>query len=365
MLRGLNLEKRYQVFVSSTYEDLRAERQEVMQALLELDCIPSGMELFPAASEDQWTLIKKVIDDCDYYIVIAGGRYGSTGPDKKSYTQMEYEYAISKNKPVMAFLHADPASIASGKTENTDEGKRRLQEFCELLKKKVVKTWSSPQDLGSVVSRSIVQLIKAHPGIGWIRADKGAEEVAAPELLRLRKQIEDLQGRLQQDQFRAPSGADKLAQGSDKFIVVFNVDYETKSHIYTGTDFPIELEWNEIFKVLSPLMIDRATEDQLEEALEESCRGLVRRAVRQHKSGFDKVNTIRLNSESLRTIIVQFRALGLIGKDTRPRSLRDTETYWSLTPYGDNIMTQLNAIPKLREALGLSDDATVSDTEST
>jgi hypothetical protein len=61
------MEKRYQVFVSSTYEYLKVERQEVMHALLEQECIPSGMELFPAASEDQWTLIKEVIDDCDYY----------------------------------------------------------------------------------------------------------------------------------------------------------------------------------------------------------------------------------------------------------------------------------------------------------
>ena len=90
------MDKRYQVFVSSTYEDLNAERQEVMQALLELDCMPAGMELFPAANDDQWTLIKRVIDDCDYYIVIIGGRYGSIGPEGISYTQMEYAYAVSQ-----------------------------------------------------------------------------------------------------------------------------------------------------------------------------------------------------------------------------------------------------------------------------
>ena len=54
------MDTRYQVFVSSTFEDLQEERQEVMHALLELDCMPSGMELFPAANDDQWTLIKKV-----------------------------------------------------------------------------------------------------------------------------------------------------------------------------------------------------------------------------------------------------------------------------------------------------------------
>jgi len=75
------MDKRYQVFVSSTFTDLEKERQEVMQALLELECIPSGMELFPAANEDQWSLIKKVIDDADYYVVVVGGRYGSLGPE--------------------------------------------------------------------------------------------------------------------------------------------------------------------------------------------------------------------------------------------------------------------------------------------
>jgi hypothetical protein len=59
------MDKRYQVFVSSTFTDLQEERRQVMQALLELDCIPAGMELFPASDETQWSLIQRVIDDCD------------------------------------------------------------------------------------------------------------------------------------------------------------------------------------------------------------------------------------------------------------------------------------------------------------
>jgi hypothetical protein len=45
-------EKRYQVFVSSTYVDLQEERQAVIMALLQLNAVPAGMELFPAADED-------------------------------------------------------------------------------------------------------------------------------------------------------------------------------------------------------------------------------------------------------------------------------------------------------------------------
>ena len=90
------MEKRYQVFVSSTYADLKDERQKVIQTLMELDCIPSGMELFPAMDEEQWQFIKNIIDDCDYYLLIIGGRYGSLAEDGISYTEKEYDYAIEK-----------------------------------------------------------------------------------------------------------------------------------------------------------------------------------------------------------------------------------------------------------------------------
>ena len=86
------MDKRYQVFVSSTYVDLQEERQSVLQTLMEMDCIPAGMELFPAADEEQWEFIKRIIDDCDYYLLIIGGRYGSVEYDGICYTVKEFDY---------------------------------------------------------------------------------------------------------------------------------------------------------------------------------------------------------------------------------------------------------------------------------
>ena len=79
-----------------------------MQALLALDCIPTGMELFPAADDDSWTHIKRFIAGCDYYVVIIGGRYGSRMPTGKSFTEMEYDYAVEAGLPALAFLHKGP-----------------------------------------------------------------------------------------------------------------------------------------------------------------------------------------------------------------------------------------------------------------
>jgi Domain of unknown function (DUF4062) len=95
---------RYQIFVSSTYEDLREERQQATQAILESSCFPSGMEFFPASDDTQWELIKRIIEESDYYIIIVAGRYGSLGPEGTSYTEMEYDYAVQKGIPVLGFV---------------------------------------------------------------------------------------------------------------------------------------------------------------------------------------------------------------------------------------------------------------------
>jgi Domain of unknown function (DUF4062) len=52
------MDKRYQVFVSSTFADLQDERRRVIQTVMERDCFPAGIELFPAADEEQWQFIK-------------------------------------------------------------------------------------------------------------------------------------------------------------------------------------------------------------------------------------------------------------------------------------------------------------------
>ena len=176
------MDKRYQVFVSSTFEDLREERREVMQALLTLNCIPTGMELFPAADEESSEVIKRFIGDCDYYVVVVGGRYGSTLPTGKSFTEMEYDYAVEAKLPVLAFLHEDPGAIQAKKSEQTDEGRAALAAFRERIKTaRHAKFWTSPKDLALAVYQSMSSLMKSNPRTGWVRADQIADESAAQE----------------------------------------------------------------------------------------------------------------------------------------------------------------------------------------
>ena len=91
--------------MSPTFEDLKEARAKVIEMLLNKNCIPVGMEYFPAMNENQLTVIKRLISECDYYILIIGAKYGTVEPSSdKSYTQLEYEYAVEKSIPISAFF---------------------------------------------------------------------------------------------------------------------------------------------------------------------------------------------------------------------------------------------------------------------
>jgi hypothetical protein len=124
---------KYQIFVSSTYADLVDERQMVTRAILDMGHIPAGMEMFPAADLQQLTYIQKVIDECDYYVLIVGARYGSLDPEGVSFTEREYDYAVSTGKTVLAFLHANMDEIPLGKTDKDTAKFDRLLEFKEKV----------------------------------------------------------------------------------------------------------------------------------------------------------------------------------------------------------------------------------------
>lgn len=161
--------KKYQVFVSSTFLDLREERQHVQQALLRCGCIPAGMEIFPSTDRDLWSLIKEIIDDCDYYILIVGNRYGSLNTNGVSYTEAEYEYARGRGKPVLAFFHAKPADLP---TLEDPEQTARLDVFrMKVGRNHSPAYWSSAAEIPSLVQQAIEEIKLRHPSQGWIRPE--------------------------------------------------------------------------------------------------------------------------------------------------------------------------------------------------
>jgi Domain of unknown function (DUF4062) len=133
------VQKKYQIFISSTYLDLVQERRSVLGAILDLGHIPSGMELFSAADEEQFSYIKRIIDESDYYILVTGGRYGSIDQEGISYTEKEYDYAYGKSIPILAFLHENINTILM---EMSSLRQKRWKSFDFSRRKYLSEGWS-------------------------------------------------------------------------------------------------------------------------------------------------------------------------------------------------------------------------------
>ncbi len=170
------MNKKLQVFVSSTYTDLIEERQAAVQAILDAGHIPAGMELFKAGKSQMQT-IKKWIDESDVYMLILGARYGSIEPvSGKSYTQLEYEYALSKNMPVFAIVLEDSflftKASSYGKDTIFEKGNTyQYNSFKDQVKSNIVKFVNNIDQIYSVI-HSQLNNISNDPDynlIGWTK----------------------------------------------------------------------------------------------------------------------------------------------------------------------------------------------------
>jgi Domain of unknown function (DUF4062) len=328
------MDKRYQVFVSSTYADLKDERRAVIQTLIQLGCIPAGMELFPAADQEQLEFIKRVIDDCDYYLLIIAGRYGSVSASGLSYTEQEYDYAVQRGLKVMAFVHENPEVIQFGKSEKDPASREKLEQFRKKVRTgRLVKSWNSPSDLPSLVALSLPQFIHAHPAVGWIKADKPNEDAIMQiamlqgENLALKQQLADAYARIP-----PPVALPNLA-GLDEEIAVGGYYYRSGRH--GQQRWSKKTSWREIFGLISPYLIQLPNHEYVKDVL---LRAL-----------FDEMNNHEVSSPNLddqvfRTIGVQLSALGLVNLQRSSTTSGPMAVFWSATPAGERLMLELRAV---------------------
>jgi hypothetical protein len=173
------MDKRYQVFVSSTYEDLIEERAYVISMLMKGRHIPASMESFTAGGQPPWAKITKSIDESDYYVLIIAGRYGSIDPEEGiSYTEKEYNYALKKGIPILAFIHRNPGRLDADKTDF--EYDEELKSFIKKVEDSSIRTidhWDNLHQLGGLVSTALNSEISENPGVGWVRADSNIPKI--------------------------------------------------------------------------------------------------------------------------------------------------------------------------------------------
>lgn len=336
------MEKRYQIFISSTYTDLKEEREKVMYAVMRLNHIPAGMELFPAVDEEQFAYIKRVIDMSDYYILIIGGRYGSLSEEGLSYTEKEYDYAVLQKKKVIALLHKSPDTIPVGKSDVTDELREKLAMFRKKIETggKLVSYWQTADELSALAMSALISTINLFPSEGWIRANTITNPEAYKELNEVRKELQILKE--QNEKYATLIQQEDLIQ---RFKWVNNeVSLQMIYYINEGRGSTQEMEkekiikWNKLLLEILPYVSLPVEEGNINHYLNNYF----------HKTFGDK--TIYLSENSFREIKIRLMGNEIIYTTLKVGKVVEDHGYvnhisdkdvWSLSPLGAKLYTQL------------------------
>lgn len=341
-------DKKYQVFVSSTYSDLAEERRVVMQALLEMNCIPAGMEWFPAIDEEQFQFIRRIIDDSDYYLIIVGGRYGSISPSGVSYTEAEYDYAVERGMKVISLVHQDPSELSVANSETDPEKISKLERLrSKLMTGRLVRKWSRAEDLPGLVMASLVKTFALHPNAGWVRGDSVASRAQLLELNSLqvensRLQTENSKLRLEIEQKQTLSSgqlleakAEELNEFLSKEFVTVSTADATKSKILP----PPTMTAGAILLKLTLPLFDPVSREQIESDLMKMAGGK-----------YPVYRRVPLPNEPVELLAFHFSRMGIIEvtveRETNTvfdRVQTVTRVYWRLTDIGRELLMKLRS----------------------
>lgn len=184
-----------QVFVSSTFIDLRDERQAAVEAILSAGHIPAGMELFAAGDQAQMTVIRHWIDESDVFMLILGDRYGSIeSQTNKSYVELEYEYALASGKALFAVVKI--SSSATLDTSDSSGQADQLLAFRSLVQQKVVRFWRDARDIKLAIHEAMSEFGRRSELVGWVRGPRTDYAAISEEVARLSRENALLRDRL-------------------------------------------------------------------------------------------------------------------------------------------------------------------------
>jgi uncharacterized protein YdaT len=336
---------KYQIFISSTYDDLKDVREQLIKCVLEMGHIPVGMEMFSAANEEQWKIIQKQIDECDYYIVIIAHRYGSLDKDI-SFTEKEYDYAVSKDIPVLGFIIDDAVRWPPKFIDSDEITKNRLQLFKTKVRTRMINIWKNSEDLYAKAAISIGKAFSTYERPGYVRSSEVANIDVYNELTRLSTENANLRGRIV-----IIESDNKKQEEKEEIELVSILSANTR---VIPIKFSDSSEWNrdysmsllEIFESLSKHLLIDADEKTMKNALALDASGRV------------DYQKIPVPTNRFKEWVSDLYSLELIEASERKHPDSDRVTYWTISSKGRELIKKLKKIKLLK---GITDKTIESD----
>ena len=320
------LDKRYQVFITTSGKEMQPERMVVSQTLIGMGFFSWGLEQRTPLST---AFARRQIDDCDYVLLLLGSQYGEQSVSGVSYMHLEYIYAVTKQKPIIVFMHEDPQARDAELQEQQPALKAKFEDFRHQLQKEVdqVVSYRTLRDLELAVRSYMPQMLERNPVVGWVRPQN----------------IQTLQDEI--DQLKSELARSKIDQGTkqaDPFLTLpkvslyenFNFDYRV--HAYQDGNFkelnPARaITWLELVRTLSAGFKQPAPEELFSKLLNDYLNGTGLTDVQVLMPRAHAVARAQINIRALQTIKQQMRNNDWIvpmGRDDRQRML------WKMTDKG-------------------------------
>lgn len=324
------LDKRYQVFISTSGAEMQPERIILSQTLV-------GMGFFSWGLEQRTPLntafARRQIDDCDYVVILLGSQYGEQSVSGVGYMHLEYIYAVTKQKPIIVFMHEDPASRDPSLHDTKPELQEKFKEFRQLLQQEAdqVFCYRTLRDLEMAVRLNMPQMLERYPVSGWVRPQN--TQALHDEIDQLKAKVAQLErdgGTREVDPF--------LSLPKVSMHEVFSFEY--RMHAYQDGNFKelkVEkrLTWAQLLAILGSTFINPTPEEFFSKRMNEYLNETGLEDARAEMPRAHAVARAQINIRALHSLKLQMRQNDWIvpsGRDDRQRLL------WQITSKAQKLL---------------------------
>jgi hypothetical protein len=263
--------------------------------------------------------------------------------DGIGYTEMEFDYAISKGIKVIAFLHKNLEDIPVGKSDIDPVKREKLLAFRQKVSTgRLVKFWNNADELAGQVALSLNQTIKMYPAVGWVRADLVTSAESLKELNQLRKQLAELKeykNTIEKVNLSKETNFSKELAGLDDKIILNGTSKRWSNYqkSYDYENWTINISWRDLFAIIAPFFLDNPNDARAKAIIEKELFKLAKPG-----SSYDPT----IDEQDFQTIKIQLKALNLMNIEYSNTIQGGASLFWILTNLGKELMMQTRSIKK-------------------
>lgn len=324
------LDKRYQVFISTSGNEMQPERMILIQTLVGMGFFSWGLEQRTPLSR---AFARRQINDCDYVVLLLGSQYGEQSVSGVSYMHLEYIYAVTKQKPIIVFMHEEPANRDVSLHDEKPELREKFLEFRKLLQQELshIFKYRNIRDLEIAVRLNMPQVLDDYPVSGWVRPPNA--QLLHDEIKQLKAKITQLETKLSQRK-----GDTLFAVPKVSIHELFSFEY--RMHVYQDGNFKElkiqkKLTWAQLLSILGTVFLLPMPEDYFSKCMNDYLNEIGLEDARIEMPRAHAVARAQVNIRALHSIKMQMQHNEWMiqsGRDERQRML------WQLTSKGQKLL---------------------------